>query len=140
MAAPERGHNIVKAISDMERKKRQADKADKKQGTTIDSSDGQLITISNPKPLEGCVPEKTPCGACAGCKHRAALKTALTFKDPAERAAVLARLGLALLVEPDVRGPHTSPLLSEAARAALSAEAEVQQKTIDTTQEQDNQG
>jgi hypothetical protein len=124
MPAPQRGKNIVNAISDLERTNKEQRLHRKKQASTIKSDEGQLVTVSNPKPQDDCIPEKTPCGACAACKHRAALKTALTFKDPGERAAVLARLGLALLVEPEVRGPHTSPLLSEAARKALATEAE----------------
>lgn len=137
---PQRGKNIVNAISDLERTNKEQRLHRKKQASTIKSDEGQLVTVQTVQPLDGCVPERMPCGACARCKHRAALKTALHFEQPDERAAVLERLGLALLVEPAVRGPHTSPLLSEAARQALSASAEIQQETISAPTEQDNQG
>lgn len=132
---PQRGKNIVNAISDLERKQKEQKLYRKKQASTIKSDEGQLVTVQSVVPLDGCVPEQMPCGACAGCKHRAALKTALHFGNPAERAAVLERLGLALLVEPAVRGPHTSPLLSEAARQALSAE---QDSSADAEQDSNN--
>lgn len=135
MPTPQRGKNIALAISDLEERQKSQKLQRKKQASTIKSDEGQLVTVQTVQPLDGCVPDQMPCGACAGCKKRAALKTALHFGNPADRAAVLERLGLALLVEPEVRGPHTSPLLSEAARKALSAEAEIQQDTIDTTQE-----
>lgn len=125
------GKHIVNAAVDGNRAVADAKAAARRGKSTINSDDGQLITVKNPQPEPGCVPDKAPCGACAGCKHRAALKVSLTFDNPADRAGVLAKLGLVLLEEPPVRGPHTSPLLSEARRQALSASAELDQETID---------
>lgn len=118
------GAHIVNAIAEGKLREREKQAAKRRKGkTALQSKEGALITVVVPEPSEACVPSKKPCGCCAGCKKRASLRVALEHGDPAERGAVLAALGLVLLVEPETRGPHTSPLLSEAGRARLDRSA-----------------
>lgn len=107
------GKHIVNAMVEGNRQAADEKAASRRGKSTINSEDGQLVTIKNPMPTDGCVPDKSPCGCCAACMRRAAARVALEHSNPAERAGVLAKLGLALLVEPGVRGVHTPPVLRE---------------------------
>lgn len=84
------GHNIDRALYQPEKQKPVIDKLGAMVGNAI--------------AWDGCVPDTTPCGACAACRHRASVRVVgEALEDEAhapwtlqETARVLCALGLKL--------------------------------------------